>query len=276
MIDRLQLLASLKEIGATDDDAIAPGECALLLALLDRPGADLDGYRRHLAAVAAAAAEHADGSSSVVAQCAVLRKVLVETFGYTGDRQTYDDLRNANLMHVIDRRKGLPVALGILFLHAGRAYGGAIDGLNFPSHFLLRIESRGQRAIIDPFDGARTVSAFDLRRLLKEAVGPHAEITPDHHRVVGNRDILIRLQNNIKIRAIAGGDTDLALRVLETLMAIAPMRTEFWWEAALMHYQRGNIRTAIETLEGFLDERASAGPHERIETLLRKLRSRLN
>jgi len=54
---------------------------------------------------------------------AALTQVMAEEHGYGGDRQHYDDLQNANLIRVIDRRRGLPVALGILYLHAARAQG---------------------------------------------------------------------------------------------------------------------------------------------------------
>ena len=52
-----------------------------------------------------------------------LNDIILLKHGYSGDELTYDDLQNANLMRVIDRRKGLPVALGILYLHAARAQG---------------------------------------------------------------------------------------------------------------------------------------------------------
>ena len=60
-------------------------------------------------------------------------------------------------MAVIDRRRGLPVALGILYLHAARAGGLEACGLNTPSHFLLRISLKGQHALIDPFNGGALV-----------------------------------------------------------------------------------------------------------------------
>ena len=49
-----------------------------------------------------------------------MTRLLVEHHGTAADDQTYDDLRNANLMTVIfDRKVGLPVELRILWLHAG-------------------------------------------------------------------------------------------------------------------------------------------------------------
>lgn len=88
--------------------------------------------------------------------------------GYAGDVLTYDDLQNANLIRVIDRRKGLPVALGILWIHAARARGWRADGLAFPGHFLVRLE---HRVIVDPFNEGRLCDAAFLRRLLRATAG---------------------------------------------------------------------------------------------------------
>ena len=55
-------------------------------------------------------------------QVAALTGLLVGRHGFRGDNETYDDPRNANLMHVIDRRRGLPVALGILGISGRQAW----------------------------------------------------------------------------------------------------------------------------------------------------------
>src|SRR5437763_12610027 len=72
-----------------------------------------------------------------------LSTLMVGRFGYDGDRLSYDNPNNADLMSVIDRRRGLPVALGILYIHAARAAGLKAVGLSLPGHFLLRIETGG-------------------------------------------------------------------------------------------------------------------------------------
>ncbi|WP_457824685.1 transglutaminase family protein, partial [Staphylococcus aureus] len=68
-------------------------------------------YRSGLArdAVAAAASVPLD---DLPARAAALAELLAGQHGYSGDTETYDDLANANLIRVIERRKGLPVALG--------------------------------------------------------------------------------------------------------------------------------------------------------------------
>jgi regulator of sirC expression with transglutaminase-like and TPR domain len=273
---RTSVLEALREIGTRDDKAIDIADTALLLAALDHPDERLEPYRDALAEIARDAQESTARSHSVDMQVAALTNLLVGRRGFRGDTETYDDPRNANLMHVIDRRRGLPVALGILWLHAGRAYGADIVGLAFPSHFLIRLSARGQRLILDAFGGGRSLGAEDLRRMLKEINGADKEIEPAHYAPVGNRDVLIRLQNNIKFRALAANDPARALDVLQTMTLLAPDRSELWWETALLHSRLGNIRTAIATLEsylagGFADENRNA-----IEDLLRRLRSKVN
>src|SRR6185437_11513778 len=83
----------------------------------------------------------------------VLAGLLVRDFNYQGDLETYDDLANANIIRVIERRRGLPVALGILWLHAARAAGWACHGIDFPAHFLIALEDAGKRVALDVFIG---------------------------------------------------------------------------------------------------------------------------
>ena len=104
-------------------------------------------------------------------------------------------------MQVMDRRKGLPVALGILAIHVGRAQGWDIAGLNFPGHFLLRISDGAEHAYMDPFDALRPLTEGDLRDILHRVHGQPTPLEAGYLQPVSDRSILLRLQNNIKIRA---------------------------------------------------------------------------
>ena len=276
MREGVSALDALREIGARDDDAIDIAEAALLLASLDRPDESLDPYRRTLAEIAREARESTARSHSVDMQVEALKALLVTRRGFRGDTDDYDDPRNANLMSVLERRRGLPVALGILWLHAVHAYEGDAVGLAFPSHFLIRLSARGQRRIIDPFHEGRSLGAEDLRRMIKDLSDAEGEIEPAHYAPVGNRDVLIRLQNNIKLRAVAANDAPRALEVLQSMTLLAPHRGDLWWETALLHSRLGNMRTAIATLESYLADKTNDGGRAEIEDLLQKLWSKVN
>lgn len=262
----------LRQVGETPDREIDIAGTALLLASLDRPGVSLDRYRDHLNLVADDLAKAATGTNSLDDRVAALNDALFTAYGYEGDRRTYDDLQNANLIRVIDRRRGLPVALGILMIHAARAQGWDIAGLRFPGHFLLHIDHHGQRAILDPFEKGRPLAAADLRALLRAQGDDAAELRPEHYEAAGDREILVRLQNNIKLRQAQRGDNLAAASTLETMLWIAPQDKHLWREKALMAAQMGRIDGAVAALEEYISRETLDGPRHDAALLLQKLR----
>lgn len=276
---RKELEACLRRLGGQADAEIELAEAALWLAALDRPRVGLERYHHHLSLLARDTAELAlerGTGDSLAGRAAALNAAIRERHGYRGDRRTYDDLQNANLMRVIDRRKGLPVALGILYIHAARAQGWTIEGLNFPGHFLLRLESGAERAILDPFEAGALRDARELRDILRRVAGPEAELRPEHTAAVSNRGILLRLRNNIKQRLLLEQKTQDALAVLESMLMVAPDQAAHWLEAGLLNAQLGNLRAAVMALENVLELDASSGEMHQAAQLLQSLKTRIN
>jgi len=269
-------MAALKRIGRLEDEAIDLAEAALVLGALDKPGVTLDPYREHLAELAAAAHQAAGDHDFLETRTAAINRLMFESHGYRGDTETYDNPENANLLDVVDRRTGLPVSIGILYIHAARAAGLDITGLAFPGHFLLRATDGAERIIIDPFHGGQALEAGHLRDLLKQFMGADAELTPRHHAPVGNRDILLRLQNNIKARALKVNDTARASEILERMALVAPGVASVWQELGILSVHMGNLRRAMNALETFLDFAPSQDEEREAESLLKQIKSSLN
>ena len=276
MSTREDALETLARVAAQDDEAIDLAETALALASLDRPRVSLDRYRDHLAELAAGVRGSVPDEAGLDDCVAALNAALFGRFGYAGDTQNYDDLQNANLMRVIDRKRGLPVALGILALHAGRSQGWAMAGVNFPGHFLVRLDRGAGRAILDPFHGGRSLGTGELRALLKATAGQEAELAPVHYAALGNRDILLRLQNNIKLRQIQAGQIESAVATLEAMLAFAPAKAELWRETGLLRARLGQVRAALGALERFTELETGHDERFRIATLMQELKSKLN
>jgi len=272
--------ARLKAMAGLSDAAIDLTEAALTLAALTRPRVPLARYRDHLARLAAdlaaVVAADPDGAGDAATAAELLAGVIARNHGYAGDELTYDDPQNANLIRVIDRRKGLPVALGIIYLHVARAQGWTIEGLAFPGHFLLALERPRGRAIVDPFHGGRTCAAADLRALLKTAIGPEAELAPEHYAPVGNRAILLRLQNNVKLRRLQSQDAAGALVAIDSMLWFAPGEAGLWHEAGLLHGTLGNFRAAVGALERCQALAPDDRTRHRLAVLLQDLRGRLH
>src|ERR1700761_3760261 len=169
--------AALEAIGRLSDSEIDIGNAALQLARLDAPEADWDAAANHLSELARGMVERAAAveAGNLPARARALTDLLSRQFGYRGDAETYDAPANANLIRVIERRRGLPVALGVIWLHAARAAGWGSHGVDFPQHFLVALEGHKTQVVLDVFHGGQVMSARELRALLKQVEGDKAE-----------------------------------------------------------------------------------------------------
>ncbi|HEX3862884.1 MAG TPA: transglutaminase-like domain-containing protein [Stellaceae bacterium] len=266
----------LRDVAGMTSPVLPVAEAGLALASFERPRVGLARYRQHLAALAQDVERHAETGGDLAARAQALNDIILLKHGYSGDELTYDDLQNANLMRVVDRRKGLPVALGILYLHAARAQGWDSVGLAFPGHFLIRLSEGPERLILDPFHGGQICDAAMLRDLLKAMAGQEVELAPEHYAPVADRDVLLRLQNNLKSRLLQTGATERALRVIETMLMLAPDMADLWREAGLLHTRLGNLRAGMQALEKFITQTPDSTSRHQAAALLQQLRSKLN
>ncbi|MEC9347215.1 MAG: transglutaminase-like domain-containing protein [Pseudomonadota bacterium] len=231
----------LRAAAAVDDDALDVAQVALALAAADHPSEDLESHRDHLDRLA-------EPLGGVQPDAAALSARIAGRFGYRGDSETYDDTRNADLIEVIRRRRGLPVALGILYMHAARAQGWTIAGLNFPGHFLLRLGTGEETAIIDPFFAGRVLTVGQVGEMLAGMAGPKVQLQPAHMATVPARHVLMRLLNNIKLRALQSGNRARADEILRRTSLFAPGEAAPWLERAELAAHEGNLIRARELI----------------------------
>lgn len=276
------LREKLAAVGRTVDADIDLGETALALAAVAKPDASRAPYRRHLAAICDDVAAYVDGRrgpAPLALRHEALVQVLHKRFGYVGTEDCFDDIEAASLMRVIDRRGGLPVAIGILYLHAARHMGWPAAGVDFPGRFLLSLDGDGRtaggRLIFDPFDGGTELHAPDLRHMLKSMAGPAAELDPIHYRAAGPRAVLLRLQNNIKVRHLDARRPGAALGVLETMVLLAPDDPALWREVGVLHARLDQIPDAVAALEECLRHGGTEQARYSTSALLQELRGRL-
>ncbi|HWU26369.1 MAG TPA: tetratricopeptide repeat protein [Rhizomicrobium sp.] len=265
----------LRCIGEAEDTPLDIAQAALMLSALDHNGRPLEMYRDHLADIAERARLEAKLATSAESGARALAALLAGRFGYDGDRISYDDPQNADLMSVIDRRRGLPVALGILYLHAGRAAGFRSTGLNTPGHFLLKIALRSDEALIDPFNGGAALERENLGAPPSMRL-PQAE---DLRSVetVGDVDVLLRLENNLKVRALQSGERVRAVEVAKRMVLIAPRRPELWLDLGRLNETIGALGAARKAYEACLSLVPSGqNLHNEAAVSLHALKRRLN
>ena len=270
--------AALEAIGQLPDGEIAIADAALQLARIDLPEAGIDAARDHLSVLAreAVVAAQVVGVDDLVGQAVALARLMGEVHGYIGDTRQYDDLANANLVRVIERRRGLPVALGVLWLHTARAAGWGCHGVDFPGHFMVALAHRDTQLVLDVFNGGTLMDARALRALVKRVEGPEAELRPGLLRPMSTRAVLLRLQNNIKLRRLQADDMAGALACTEDMLRIAPDEAGQWREAAMMHQRLGRLSDALRCGDAFLKLVPDGDAAERMRASMVEVRARLH
>ncbi len=248
---------ALDAIGQLPDTEIDLAGAALQFGRIGAPDANWE----HAAAELSVLARDAVALNAYVAATSPLARAgalaaLLGRHGFAGDTESYDDLANANLVRVIERRRGLPVALGILWLHCARAVGWPAHGVDFPGHFLVAIEGDppardGRRpsprqVVVDVFAGGVVLQQADLLALLQRVSGPLAELRPGLLAPMSARSVLMRLQQNVKVRLLAQERTEDALGCTEDMLRVAPDAAPLWREAGVLNQRLGHFSRALQ------------------------------
>jgi regulator of sirC expression with transglutaminase-like and TPR domain len=202
MIDQIDQIAHL---GLVDESEIELDRAALEIAALDHPEAALEPYLALLDDMTERLHVRAALARGAGSQGDALAEVLGVEFGFEGDAETYDDPANADLIRVIDRRRGLPIALSILYVALARRVGWTAHALNTPRHVLVGIGRPGS-LLVDPFNRGAFVGREQLASLLHAApdrvgAAAAAQVAP-----MSNRAVLVRLMMNQATRAEHAGE----------------------------------------------------------------------
>ena len=238
--------ATLAGVGRAPDEGFPLLEAALACALHEDPTRDPDAVREFADEAARRLKARLEKESPEEA----LAETMAGDMRLAGDLITYDHPDNTDVVCVAQRRKGLPVALGVFYLDAARRCGLDVRGVDFPGHFLLRIETGEGPLALDPFSEGRVVLPSELtRRAL------HAGLTPDVAERLeslmapaNDRAVLVRLQNNIFARAVAARDFARAERSALRRALIDPADHRPWIDVAAAREGQGALAGALEAL----------------------------
>jgi regulator of sirC expression with transglutaminase-like and TPR domain len=107
--------------------------------------------------------EYADTLDSVeesaAAQCRALAALLADIHGFAGDTERYDDPRNSMPDRVLERRRGLPILLGVVYAEVARRAGVPIAGVGLPGHYVVGHFGTDPALLLDPFGGGAPIRA---------------------------------------------------------------------------------------------------------------------
>jgi regulator of sirC expression with transglutaminase-like and TPR domain len=254
---------------ASDGDA---AEGALWIAAEDVGDFDVDRYLDFLQARADSVATAVGSADDAESFRRAMTDELFVRQGFRGDEGDYYDPRNSYLHEVIERRRGIPITLSIVYLAVGRRLGQSVAGINAPGHFLVRSGA----AIVDPFDGGRVWSDASFQDHLRQlgASDPAEDANRLLTRPPGTREILARVLANLKANYLRRGELPRALAVVDRLVHLAPTEAHWLRERAALYQHLECPHAAAEDLERYLERVPSDPEAEGLRTVLVELRGR--
>lgn len=261
------------------EPAIDLAEAALWIAGEEYPALDPGPYLQYLNDLADRVRPRVGTDRGPLDQVDALNREIFDQEAFRGNAEDYYDPRNSFLNDVIDRRKGIPITLSLVYLEVGWRVGLPVSGVGMPGHFLVKLETDAEPILIDPFAGGAVLTIEDCQSRLNQLYGGAVRLQPDFLAAVSKRQILIRMLTNLKGVYLQRGDYDRALAAVDRVLLLAPSDVTQLRDRGLIHFQRLDYSGAAGDLQTYLQSRPEPADAPAMRRALEEIwrqQSRLN
>ena len=101
--------------------------------------------------------------------CSVINRVLFHEFGFRGARKDFYDPQNSFLHRVLERRRGLPITLSVVYILVARRIGLELDPIGLPGRFMVGCFSEKKPFYIDVWSGGKFLEIEQMADFLQDA-----------------------------------------------------------------------------------------------------------
>lgn len=217
----------------SDDDSLSLTEAASAIAQAAYPELDLAALQTDLDQLAQRLRQRLPADAEALQRVRALHQFFYRDLGFGGNVNDLRDPDNSHLHAVLRRRRGLPIALAVLYLELAGQIGLQVDGISFPGHFLLKLHLPLGEAVIDPVDG-RSLTRAALEERLEPYLGHEARFGLESGMGVGDllaeylqpasaREILARMLRNLARLHREDGNLPHLLQIQQRQVVLEPM-----------------------------------------------------
>jgi len=243
------------KIAASADDTINLAEGALVIASEEYPSLDIGAYLVRLDEMGATLKRRLRADISPADTIVALNRFVFEENGFTGNSADYYDARNSFLNEVLDRKRGIPITLAIVYIEIGQRIGLPLQGISFPGHFLVKCPLREGAVILDPYARGMSLGLDELRKRVK-ALGSGTEppdpVIANMLAAAGNKEILARMLRNLKAIYTHHKDWIKALSAADRIITIMPLCAEEYRDRGTIYVNLECFRAALFDLQAYL------------------------
>ena len=122
---------------------------------------------------------------------------------------------------MIDRRRGIPITLSIIYLHVVSKLGLTAAGVGLPGHYVVKVQFELNEVYVDPFRGGTTLTMTEINELLHASTGGAVRLASEHLRAWSGRETLVRVLANLQNMWTRSGDPKRANAARERMEMLA-------------------------------------------------------
>lgn len=167
---------------------------ALLLSRTVFPDIDVGHCCEQLDDIASRCRELIAEPATMREKCRVINRVLFHDCGFHGNLDHYTDPLNSFLPKVLERKKGIPLSLSLVYLLVSGRLGLELEPVGLPGHFVVGCYTEDTPFFIDPFEQGALRSAEDIFAFLR---ANHVSPKPTDLAPTPVREVLCRNCRNL-------------------------------------------------------------------------------
>ena len=275
-------LEGFEQVLAEKEERMDLARACLMIAQDAYPALDIERYLGDIERLAIRLRARTPQSGSPEERVVALNQFLYGDLGFRGNAEDYYDPRNSYLNEVLDRRTGIPITLGIVYMELGRRVGLPLEGVSFPGHFLVRLRLRSGTLVLDPFAGGLPQSEAELRKRLARVVPeratggvPLAELPLEQFlEPASKRQILARVLRNLKGIYREADQPERMLEVLNRMLVVAPEASADLRDRGYVYQKLECWRPALKDLTDYLEREPDAPDIDDVRASLVELSAR--
>ncbi len=267
-VNRLEFASMVRR----PEEEIDLAEAALLVAREEYPALEIGGCLRQLDYMAEEARDRIGAERHPLTVAAGLSRYLFAELAFIGTEEEYFDPRASYINDVLDRRKGIPLSLSMVYMEVARRAGYHVEGVGLPGHFIVKHPHPGGNIFVDPFCAGRVLSPEDCAVKVREIYSGGVDFQPFMLGAVTKRQTLSRFVHNLKTIYVAGRQHTKALAMVELLLALAPWDLDEIRDRGMLRYRLEDLEGAVEDLETYLEYSKEAGDIDVVRRNVRVLR----
>jgi regulator of sirC expression with transglutaminase-like and TPR domain len=260
---------------AAGEQPVDLARVALEIAADAYPGLEIDAYLARLAELAERVRPRCPRGAAVRDVLGQINWVLFVEEELRGNKEEYYDPRNSYLNEVLDRRLGIPISLSVVYQAVAESLGLSVAGVNFPSHFMLRVEDKARTWFVDPFHSGAVMNREMCRRRLSEILQQPVELDDELVAPCPVATVVTRMLRNLKTIYLQAEDVASVLPVQRRLAALNPRDGDEVRDLGVICLKSERPGEAVDPLQAFLQAAPSDAKTPEIAALLATARRRL-